>query len=354
MDETARRLRYVHHTEAHTCMSLPGTGGAGMEAAMANLIQRGDTAVICINGLFGVRMAEIAGRCGAKVVKVEAPWGKPVDPNDLRRAVRGLRPRIISAVHGETSTGVEQPMDDIAAIAHECGAMLIVDSVATLGGMPVEPDRWGAAICYSASQKCLSSPPGLATVWVSDEAMTYIRGREAKVASWYLDLDLHDRYWFAEERAYHHTAPVLLVYALHAALGLIATEGLEQRFARHAMHQEATAAGLEALGLELFADAKYRLPTVLSVVPPEGINEAKVRTELLNEFGIEIAGGLGAYIGKMWRIGIMGHSANEQNLGAMLDALETLMARQGYGTPRGAAVSAAQRVYNAHAVAPNA
>jgi alanine-glyoxylate transaminase/serine-glyoxylate transaminase/serine-pyruvate transaminase len=247
-------------------------------------------------------------------------------------------------------------MDEIAAIAHECGAMLVVDAVATLGGMPVEPQRWGADICYSASQKCLSAPPGLATVWVSDEAMDYIRKRDAKVDSWYLDLDLHDRYWFADERAYHHTAPVLLVYALHAALGMIAEEGLERRFERHALHHQATVAGLEALGLEMFADAEYRLPTVLSVVPPEGIDEAKVRTGLLNEYGVEIAGGLGAYAGKMWRIGVMGHSANEQNFATLLDGIETLMARQGYGAARGAAVAAAHRVYESQAagVAPDA
>src|SRR5439155_1144618 len=204
-----------------------------MEAAMANLIQPGDTAVVCINGLFGVRMADIVERCGGEAIRVTAPWGKPVDPDDIRRALDGVKARVVSAVHGETSTGVEQPIGEIGRIAQDHGAMLVVDAVATLGGMSVVPDEWGSAICYSASQKCISAPPGLSTVTVSNAAMDYIRSRPVPVNNWYLDLLLHDKYWFAEERAYHHTAPVLMVYALHEALRLIAEEGLEERFARH-------------------------------------------------------------------------------------------------------------------------
>jgi len=347
MDETAQLLRYVYQTESPTCMSLPGTGGAGMEAAMANLIQPGDPVVVCINGLFGNRMAEIARRCGGEVRIVEAPWGKPVDPDDVRRAAREVHPRVISAVHGETSTGVEQPLDELGRISSEHDAMFVVDAVATLGGMPVVPDEWGAAICYSASQKCLSAPPGVSTVSISDQAMTYIRNRKSPVDTWYLDLDLHEKYWFAAERAYHHTAPVLLVYALHEALRLVAEEGLEARFARHTLHQQALIAGLETLGLEIFADPKYRLPTVLSVLVPEGVNDANVRAGLLNEHGIEIAGGLGAYAGKMWRIGVMGHSARKENMLKLLSALETLLAREGYTADRGAATQAAQKVYAA-------
>jgi len=282
MDETAQLLRYAYQTKSPTCMSLPGTGGAGMEAAMANLIQPGDPVVVCINGLFGIRMADIARRCGGQVRIVEAPWGKPVDPDDVRRAAREVHPRVISAVHGETSTGVEQPLDEIGRIATEYDALLVVDAVATFGGMPVVPDQWGAAICYSASQKCLSAPPGVATVSVSDQAMTYIRQRKTKVDDWYMDLDLHEQYWFAAERAYHHTAPVLLVYALHEALRLVAEEGLEPRFARHQLHNQALLTGLESLGLEIFADPEYRLTTVLGVLVPEGVNDAAVRGGLLN------------------------------------------------------------------------
>ena len=345
MDETAQLLRYVFQSGNHTSMSLPGTGGAGMEAAMANLIQAGDTAVVCINGLFGLRMAEIAERCGAEVVRVTAPWGKPVDPDDVRRALDGVQARVVSCVHGETSTGVEQPVADIGHIAEDHGAMLVVDAVATLGGIPVVPDEWGSAICYSASQKCLSAPPGLSAITVSDSAMDYIRGRNVPVNNWYLDLVLHDKYWFAEERAYHHTAPILLVYALHEALRVIAEEGLEECFARHDLHSRALSAGLEALEVELFADPAYQLKTVIAARVPEGVNDVRVRSSLLNEFGIEIAGGLGEYVGKMWRIGVMGNSATRDNMLTFLAALETLLAREGGAPASGAAVAAANRVY---------
>ncbi len=347
MDETAQLLRYVFQTQNRTTMSLPGTGGAGMEAAMVNLIQPGDTAVICINGLFAGRMAEIAERCGAKVIQVTAPWGEPVDPDDVRRALDGVKARVVAAVHGETSTGVEQPMAEIGRIAEDHGAMLVVDAVATLGGAPVTPDAWGSAICYSASQKCLSAPPGLCAVTVSNSAMEYIRGRAAPVSSWYLDLSLHDRYWFAEERAYHHTAPVLLVYALHEALRVITEEGMEARFARHALHSRALIAGLEAIEVELFADPAYQLTTVVAVHVPDGVNDARVRSGLLNEFGIEISGGLGEYVGKMWRIGVMGNSATRDNMLLLLNALETLLAREGGAPTSGAAVAAANAVYAA-------
>lgn len=345
MDETAQLLRHVFQTQNATTMSIPGTGGAGMEAALVNLLQPGDTAVVCVNGLFGGRMAEIASRCGAEVITVTAPWGKPVDPDDVRRALDGVKARLVSAVHGETSTGVEQPMSEIGRIAEDHGAMLVVDAVATLGGTSVVPDEWGSAICYSASQKCLSAPPGLCAITASDSAMDFIRRREVPVGSWYMDLGLHDRYWFAEERAYHHTAPILLVYALHEAVRLIAEEGLEERFARHALHSRALTAGLEALEVELFADPAYQLTTVLAARVPDGVDDAQVRNGLLNEFGIEISGGLGEYVGKMWRIGVMGNSATRDNMLLFLTALETLLERQGGAPASGAGVAAANAVY---------
>jgi alanine-glyoxylate transaminase/serine-glyoxylate transaminase/serine-pyruvate transaminase len=345
MDETAQLLRYVYGTQSAICMTLPGTGGAAMEAAMANLIQPGDTAVVCINGLFGLRMAEIVERCGGTPIQVTAPWGKPVDPDDVRRALASTKARVVSAVHGETSTGVEQPMDEIASIARDNGAMLVVDAVATLGGIPVVPGQWGSAICYSASQKCLSAPPGLSTVAVSGEAMDYVRGREVRVNNWYLDLSLHDRYWFATDRAYHHTAPVLLGYAIHEALRLIAAEGLEARFERHALHSRALRAGLQALEVEPFADPAHQLPTVLAVRIPEGVNDVRVRSSLLNEFGIEIAGGLGEFAGRMWRIGVMGYSATRDNMLLLLTALEELLAREGGAPAAGVGVGAANAVY---------
>jgi alanine-glyoxylate transaminase/serine-glyoxylate transaminase/serine-pyruvate transaminase len=345
MDETAELLRYVFQTGSETTMSLPGTGGAGMEAAIGNLIQPGDSAVICVNGLFGARMAEIARRCGAEVVQVSAPWGKPVDPDDVRKAVDAHRPRIVTAVHGETSTGVEQPLGEIGEIARAGGAFLVVDAVATLGGAPVVPDEWGADICYAASQKCLSAPPGLAPIAVSDAAMEYIRARGTDVADWYFDLNQHHSYWFAADRIYHHTAPVLLVYALHEACRLIAEEGVGERWERHRLHNRALVAGLEAMDIDLLAEPAHRLSTVVAIRVPDGVDDARIRKELLAEYGIEIAGGLGPFAGKIWRVGVMGHSASRNNIVLFLAALESLLARQGYGAAHGDAVAAASRVY---------
>lgn len=346
MDETARLLRYVFDTDYEVCLSLPGTGGAGMEAALANLLQPGDTAVVCVNGLFGARMAEIARRNGARVVPVTAPWGKAVDPDDVRRAVSQEKVRLVTAVHGETSTGVEQPMDEIGRIAQENGAFLVVDAVATLGGMAVASDAWGSAICYGASQKCLSAPPGVSPVAVSPAAIQYVQTRQAPVGCWYFDLGEHRSYWFAEERVYHHTAPVSLVYALHEALRIVAEEGNEARWARHALHHQALVAGLEAMELELFAEPAHRLTTVVSVSVPERVQEGRTRTELLEEYGIEIGGGLAEFAGRMWRIGIMGHSATRENVLLLLSSLETLLVRQGYACPPGAGAAAADGVYS--------
>jgi alanine-glyoxylate transaminase/serine-glyoxylate transaminase/serine-pyruvate transaminase len=345
MTETAQMLRMVFQTDHQTTMFLPGTGGAGMEASVTNIIQEGDTAIVCINGLFGERVADIVRRCGGTAIEVRAQWGEPIDPEDVRKELRGKSVRAVWLTHGETSTGVQQPIDEIGRDAKEHGAFLIVDTVATLGGMSVAPEQWGCDVCFSASQKCLSAPPGLSPITVSDEAMEYIRGRKAKGESWYFDLDLHDRYWFAKERPYHHTAPVLALYALHEAIRIVLAEGLDERFARHELHQRALVAGIGALGIESFGNTDYRLPTVLAVRPPEDINEAKVREELLNEYSIEIAGGLGQEAGKMWRIGIMGESATQENMLTLLDGIETLLAQQRSSAARGAAVAAAKAVY---------
>lgn len=349
MDETAELLRYLFQTSNEASLSLPGTGGAGMEAAIANLIQPGDTAVVCVNGLFGARMAEIARRHGADVVQVTAPWGKPIDPDDLRKALAGRKARVVTTVHGETSTGVTQPMEELGQIAGDQGAFLVVDVVATIGGMPVIPHAWNSAICYGASQKCISAPPGVSPITVNLETMDYIRNRATPVPCWYLDLGEHRNYWFAKERIYHHTAPVPLIYALHEALRLIAEEGIEARWARHALHNRAFVAGLEAMDLELFADPNYRMTTLVSINVPNGVDEARVRGELLREYGIEISGGLGPYAGRMWRVGIMGHSASHNNVVLLLSALERLLARQGYGSPTGAGVAAADAEYSAAA-----
>lgn len=345
MDETAQLLRFVYQTENHTTLSLPGTGGAGMEASLSNLIEEGDEVIVCVNGLFGERMADIVRRHGGIAREVRAPWGKPVDPDDVRRAMRNGHVRVIAVVHGETSTGVHQPIEPIARIAEEHDAMLLVDAVATLGGIPVLPDEWGSAVCYSASQKCLSAPPGLSTITVSDRAMDHIRSRRQPVDCWYFDLNLHDQYWFAEGRAYHHTAPVLMVYALREALRVIVEEGLDARFARHELHNRALCAAVQALELELLPEPQDRLTTVLAILVPEQVNDARVRSDLLNEFGIEIAGGLGPYAGRLWRVGVMGHSATQENILSFCSALEAVLARERYGPASGAALAAASAVY---------
>jgi alanine-glyoxylate transaminase/serine-glyoxylate transaminase/serine-pyruvate transaminase len=344
MDDVANLLRYVFQTHNSTTLAVQGTGGAGMEASLVNLVESGDTVLVGVAGLFGQRIVEIAGRCGARVVTVEAEWGRPVDPDDLRRAALQNRPKVIAIVHGETSTGVEQPMQPVVEIARQAGTYLVVDTVATLGGIPVHTDDWGVDFCYSGSQKCLSAPPGLAPVTVSDRAMHHIRNRSSRVRSWYFDLSILEKYW-TRERVYHHTAPVVTMYALREALRLIYEEGLEQRFHRHSLHSRALLAGILAMGLEPLAEEGFRLTTVCAIRVPSGIDEARVRADLLNHYNIEISGGLGPLSGKIWRIGIMGHSAQRANIMLVLAALEESLRQQGYPVQPGAGVAAASAVY---------
>jgi len=293
-----------------------------------------------VNGLFGERMVEIARRNGAEVVPLEAEWGRIVEPAAIRRALSDKRTKLVVLVHGETSTGVLQPVADIAALAHEHGALFALDTVATLGGIEVATDDWDLDLCYSGSQKCLSAPPGAAPLTVSERGMAAIRNRKTPVASWYMDLSLHERYWQGE-RIYHHTAPVLTMYALREACRLALEEGLTQRWARHERLAGALVAGLQALGLELFAPPEYRLPTVAAIRVPEGVNDARVRGILLEDFNIEIAGGLGAFAGRMWRIGVMGYSASEANVVLVLAALEHALRAEGCRVDGGAGVAAA-------------
>lgn len=340
MDETADLMRAVFISENSVTLALPGTGGAGMEACLVNLLEPGDRVLIGVNGLFGERMVEIARRNGAEVVPLEAEWGEIIDPAAIRRALGEKRTKLVALVHGETSTGVLQPIDDLAAMAHEQGALFALDTVATLGGIEVASDDWELDLCYSGSQKCLSAPPGAAPLTVSERGMAAIRERKTAVASWYMDLSLHEKYWLGE-RIYHHTAPVLTMYALREACRLALEEGLEARWTRHQRLAAALTAGLEALGLQLFAPAEYRLPTVAAIRVPEGVNDARVRGILLEEFNIEIAGGLGAYAGRMWRIGIMGYSASEANVVLVLAALEHALRAEGRHVDGGAGVAAA-------------
>jgi len=326
MDETMEALRLVFRTANRMTLPISGTGSAGMETAVVNLLEPGDRIVVAVCGAFGGRLAEMARRCGAAVECVEAPWGQAVQPGRVRSAIEACRPKAVAVVHAETSTGVLQPLEEIAAAAREHGAFLIVDAVTSLAGVPLEVDRLGVDICYSGSQKCLSAPPGLSPITVSERAMAAIRSRKSPVGSWYLDLTLLDRYW-GSDRVYHHTAPITMVYALREALRLTLAEGLEPRWRRHEEAHRALAEGLERLGIELLVAAAERLPVLNALVAPSGIDENSVRLRLLQEDGIEIGGGLGPLAGKIWRVGLMGHGARRENVATCLAALRRILGR---------------------------
>ena len=340
MEEIAHLLRQVFETENLATFVLPASGGSGMEAALVNLLEPGDTVVIGEAGFFAHRMVEIARRLhNVEVVVVCGTWGSPVDNQELADAVRRHRPRVLAVVHGETSSGAEQPLAGLADVCHETDTLLVVDAVATLGGVRLPVDELGIDACYAGSQKCLSAPPGLAPVTLSERAMRALAGRRTPVQSWYLDLELHARLW-GPEHIYHHTSPVLNLYALYEALQLVAEEGLQRRLERHCLHASALRAGLEALGLGLFAHPAHRLPSVTTVVAPPGVSSGAVRAALLDEYNIEIAGGLGEYADRMWRVGIMGHSAQQRNVMLLLTALEHLLPRHGFNPPASGAAAA--------------
>jgi alanine-glyoxylate transaminase/serine-glyoxylate transaminase/serine-pyruvate transaminase len=298
--------------------------------------------VICVNGVFGGRMAEIARRVGAAVSTVEVPWGQVFDVEGLRSAldfsVPGGKPRLIAVVHAETSTGARQPLEELSRLAHERGALFVVDAVTSLAGCPLEVDGWGIDACYSGTQKCLSCPPGLSPVTFSEAAAQRVRERKQPVQSWYLDLNLIDQYW-GEARVYHHTAPISMIYALYEALRLVEEEGLEARWTRHARNHRALVAGLEALGLEMAVAPPHRLPMLNSVRVPPSVDEAAVRSHLLARHGIEIGAGLGPWKGQVWRIGLMGESSSPGNVLLFLAALGEAIG----SSATGAALAAAER-----------
>lgn len=344
MEETANLLRHVFVTTNRATFALPATGGSGMEASLMNLLEPGDTAVIGRAGFFANRMVDICNRQpGVTSVVVDAAWGQPVSRDELIEKVRAHRPKVLAMVHGETSTGVEQPLGGLAEVCASTGTYLVVDAVATLGGVRLPVDELGIDVCYAGSQKCISAPPGLAPITLSDRALRALSARKTPAYSWYLDLALHSRYWDTEH-VYHHTAPVLNIYALREALRLISEEGLEARFARHLLHARALGAGLEALGLRQLAGPEVRLPSVVGVLAPAAVSASAVREVLLNEFNVEISGGLGEYADHMWRIGVMGHSAQQSNVMLLLSALEYALRRQGY-EPSASGAAAAEGVY---------
>jgi alanine-glyoxylate transaminase/serine-glyoxylate transaminase/serine-pyruvate transaminase len=348
MDAIQDQLRWLFRTCNEFAIALSGTGSAGMEAVMVNLIEPGDPVLIGVNGAFGARLAAMAERCGGRPIPAEATWGHIVDPSALEQLIARHGPvKAVALVHAETSTGVRQPLEPIAEVCLRHDALLIVDAVSSLGGAPVEVDGWGIDACYSATQKCLSCPPGLAPLTLSERAMAAIRNRKAPCQSWYLDCALIADYWAKGKRAYHHTAPISMLFGLHEALALIQAEGLDARFARHQRNSNALMAGLQALGLTPFAQQGHRLPTLNCVGLPGHIDDRRVRSLLLEEFGIEIGGGLGPLQGKVWRIGLMGASSTSANVLTLLQALEEIFVREGWLTQAGLALQAAAHSYAA-------
>ena len=345
MDGIKKLLRTVFQTANEITFPVSGTGSAGMETALMNLVEEGDDVVIGVAGVFGERMADAAGRLGARVHRVEAEWGRVIDPERIEAALKAAgQPRLLGIVHAETSTGALQPVDTLGAMAHRYGALMMLDAVTSLACVPVEIDRWEVDACYSCTQKGISAPPGLAPISFSERAMQAVRSRKTKCRSWYFDLAMIERYWGAE-RLYHHTAPITMNYALYEALRIVVEEGLITRFRRHRENAAALQAGLDALGLEPAAQEGHRLPQLAVVKVPAGIEDAKVRAELLRNFNIEIAGGLGPFKGKVWRIGTMGESSRREHVTLVLGALETILSSMGMEIARGAALAAADHAY---------
>ena len=345
MGDLPALLRKVFQTDNRITFPISASGSGGIEAAVLNPVEAGDECIVCVNGMFSERMAIIAERSPAKVIRVEAPLGRPVDPEDIRRAGRGKKIKFVGLAHGETSTGVVQRLEDYRQVADELGALFIVDTVATLAGVPLDVDHQRIDICFSGSQKALSAPPGMAPITVNSRVEDLLRSRKTPMGSWYFDLTPILTMW-GSERTYHHTPPVSLIYALREALRIVVQEGLEARWERHLLNQRALVAGLEAMGLDLFVtNPAERLVTVTAVKIPAALDDRKVRTQLLDEFNIEIAGGIGPTKGKIWRIGLMGYSCQKTNVLLFLAALEKTVLDQGLRVPAGTGVAAAIQSY---------
>jgi alanine-glyoxylate transaminase/serine-glyoxylate transaminase/serine-pyruvate transaminase len=346
MDETQVLLRFLFETDNALTLPVSGTGSAGMETCFVNLVEPGDEVAVCVCGVFGTRMCDIVNRLGGKLIRIDAEWGRAVDPDAVRRALKGRSPKLLAAVHAETSTGACQPLEPLKGIAEEAGSLLMVDAVTSLGGMEVAVDKTGIDAAYSGSQKCQSCPPGLAPVSFSPGAVEVMGKRRTPIASWYLDMTMVRNYWGAE-RKYHHTAPINMIYALREALRIIAEEGLEARFARHRLNHRALVAGIEAMGLEMLVPEPERLPMLNAIRIPPGVDDLRVRKMLLGNFGIEIGGGLGELAGKIWRVGLMGHSSCRRNVTLFLSALETILKAEAVKVPPGGGLQAAAAVYDA-------
>ncbi len=324
MEITQQLLRYVFGTKNELTVPVSGTGSAAMEAALANVIEPGDPVLICTNGYFGLRLADMADRYGAQVQTIDKAWGDVFEPDEIAAALKKTPAKVVAIVHAETSTGARQPLAGLGDIVHEAGALLLVDAVTSLGGLAVDVDENAIDICYSGTQKCLSVPPGLGPITFGPRAIEVLAARKTQVANWYLDMTMIQKYW-GTERTYHHTAPISANFALYEGLRIVAEEGLPDRFARHERNARHLWAGLEALGLELHVPEAHRLPSLTTVRIPDGVDGDAVRKRLLDEYRIEIAGGLGELKGKVWRIGLMGYASQPENVALILTALQSCL-----------------------------
>jgi alanine-glyoxylate transaminase/serine-glyoxylate transaminase/serine-pyruvate transaminase len=325
MEEVSELLRYAWQTDNEFTIAVSGTGSSGMEAAFANAVEPGDRVLVGVNGYFGRRMVDIAGRYGADVRCLEAGWGEVFTLEAIQAGLEAHRPQVLALVHAETSTGVLQPLAGVAALCREYNCLLLVDTVTSLGGAPIYVDAWEIDIAYSGSQKCLSAPSGIAPLTFGPRAMAKIRDRRTSIANWYMNAELLGKYWFGSPRVYHHTAPMHLYYALREALRLVSEEGLAERWARHWAVAERFWAGLAELGLEPHAPLEHRLPSLTTVRVPEGVDAAAVSRRLLTEYNIEIAGGLGDLAGQVWRVGLMGFNARRETVAVLLQALAEVL-----------------------------
>ncbi len=345
MDEIKDMLQYAFATKNQLTIPVSAPGSAGMESCFVNLLEPGDKAIVCQNGVFGGRMKENVERCGATAIMVEDDWGKPVDPQKVEDAFKSVPDaKVLAFVHAETSTGARSDAKTLCEIAQKYGALTIVDAVTSLGGIELQVDDWGIDAIYSGTQKCLSCTPGISPVSFSERAVKVIKERHSKVQSWFLDTNLVMGYWGGStKRAYHHTAPVNALYALHESLVLLQQEGIKHAWKRHQDNHLILRAGLEAMGMSFIVDAAYRLPQLNAVTIPAGVDEAQVRSRLLNEFNLEIGAGLGTLAGKVWRIGLMGHSSRKENIVLCLSALEAVLGDMGADINTGVALAAAQQ-----------
>ncbi len=325
MDEICEMLRAVFKTKSKLTIPMSGTGSSGMEASFVNVLEPGDKVVIGVNGVFGERMVDVATRCGAEVIRIDEEWGNIIDPDriiDTMKKHSGTK--VFAIVHAETSTGAMQPLEEIGKFLKSRETLFLVDAVTSLAGCELKIDGWGIDICYSGTQKCLSVPPGLSPITLSEKALSVLHSKKSKAQSWYLDLSMIERYW-GEERFYHHTAPISMLFALREGLRIILEEGLEERFKRHQTVGDYLKSGLMELGWKLFAQEGYRLPMLTSVILPDRLNDAEARRKLLYDYGIEVGVGLGKTRGKVWRIGLMGETCKRQNVDALLLAIRDLI-----------------------------